>query len=222
MNLRNFTHSLISAATTVLIGSNLSSHAASVTFQAESGTLGTNYTVRSDGVVQYITNTNNNTGNNPGIPGRVATFTVIFTNVGTYQLYARVRVGTNTFNDDSMFYGNGFGTKSPGTSSDWVLVNGLGSAGFANSTDVVTGGGSLGSSVWKWINLSLFAPGATFSVTADNLTNIFQIGAREDGLDSRLHVHGRRPRRRRTGHAARANCPATAARPGRGQFDSVQ
>ena len=190
MNLRNFTHSLISAATTVLIGSNLSSHAASVTFQAESGTLGTNYTVRSDGVVQYITNTNNNTGNNQGIPGRVATFTVIFTNVGTYQLYARVRVGTNTFNDDSMFYGNGFGTKSPGTSSDWVLVNGLGSAGFANSTDVVTGGGSLGSSVWKWINLSLFAPGATFSVTADNLTNIFQIGAREDGLDIDKFVFG--------------------------------
>jgi len=40
--------------------------------------------------------------------------------------------------------------------------------------------------VWKWINVSQFnggAPPINFTVTAGNLTQTFQIGGREDGLD---------------------------------------
>jgi hypothetical protein len=163
----------------------------SVTFEAESGVLGTSFAVSNSSGVIYIDNTNNNTSTTtPGIPGRVATYSVTFPAAGTYQLYARVRVGTNTFNDDSMFYASSFGTKSPTLGSDWVFVNGLGSAGFNNSTDVVTGGGSLGSSVWKWINLSQFTGQMGFAVIAGNLTQTFQIGGREDGLDIDRFVFG--------------------------------
>jgi hypothetical protein len=170
-------------AVLVLAAAATSLHAVSVTLEAESGTLGTNFVTGNSSGTIYISNTNNNPGNNPGLPGRVATFSVTFSNAGTYQLYARVRVGTNTFNDDSMFYGNGFGTKTPTVNSDWVLVNGLGSVGYTTATDLVAGGGNAGSSVWKWINLSLFAPGPTFTVSAGGLTQTFQIGSREDGLD---------------------------------------
>jgi hypothetical protein len=168
----------------------VSSRAASVTFEAESGTLGADFAVSNSTSPSYITITSNGAGNNPGSAARVATYSITFPAAGSYQLYARVRVGPNTFNDDSLFYANGFGTKSPTNNPDWVLVNGLGSAGFSASTDVVTGGGSLGSGVWKWINLSQFAPGPTFTVSAGSLTQTFQIGAREDGLDMDKFVFG--------------------------------
>ena len=113
----------------------------------------------------------------------MASYTVTFPSADTYQLYARVRVGPGTFNDDSLFYAASFGNKSVTLNSDWVLVNGLAAVGFSNSTDVVTGGGTLGSGMWKWINLSQFTSQTGFIVTAGNLTQTFQIGARENGLD---------------------------------------
>jgi hypothetical protein len=155
----------------------------SVTREAESATLGANFIIGTSGGVTYISNTNNNTGTNPGIPGRVATFSVTFPSEGTYQLFARVRVGSGGYDDDSCFYANGFGTKSPTTSSDWILVNGLAAAGYTVATDVVTNTGSAGTMVWKWVNLSFFAPGPAFTVSAGGLTQTFQIGGREDGLD---------------------------------------
>jgi endo-1,4-beta-xylanase len=87
------------------------------------------------------------------------------------------------FSDDSLFYASSFGVKSPTLNPDWILVNGLAAASFNNSTDVVTGGGSLGSGMWKWLNLSQFTSQSGFTVTAGNLTQTFQIGARENGLD---------------------------------------
>ena len=178
------------SAVVVLAGAIYSSRASSVTFEAESGALGADWAVSNSASPAYITITSNSNGNNPGSSNRVATYTVTFPAAGTYQLYARVRVGTNTFNDDSLFYASSFGTKSPTLNSDWILVNGLGSAGFNNGTDVVTGGGTLGSSVWKWINLSQFTSQAGFTVSAGNLTQPFQIGAREDGLDMDKFVFG--------------------------------
>ena len=168
----------------------VSSRGSSVRFEAEDGVAGADFTVGADGSDVYITILSTGAGNNPGSSNRVATYTVVFPAPGTYQLYARVRVGPDPFNDDSLFYAKGFGTKSPTNNSDWQLVNGLGSAGFSNSADVVTGGGSLGGGMWKWINLSLFAPGPTFTVTGGNLTQTFQIGAREDGLDMDKFVFG--------------------------------
>src|ERR1019366_3590967 len=125
-----------------------------------------------------------------GNTNRVATYTVTFPAAGTYQLYARVLVGPDGYNDDSMFYGNGFGMQNATNNSDWILVNGLGGAGFNNSMDVVTGGGSLGSGVWKWINLSHFTGQSGFTVSAGNLTQTLQIGARENGLDMDKFVFG--------------------------------
>ena len=37
---------------------------------------------------------------------------------GTYQLYARILVGSDGYNDDSLFYANGFGTKNSTNNSD--------------------------------------------------------------------------------------------------------
>ena len=138
----------------------------------------------------YITITTDGAGNNPGSAARVASYTITFPGAGTYQLYGRVLVGPNTFNDDSLFYASSFGTKSPTLNSDWVLVNGLASAGFSNSTDEVTGGGSLGSGMWKWINLSQFTSQSGLVVSAGNLTQTFQIGGRENGLDLDKFVFG--------------------------------
>jgi glucuronoarabinoxylan endo-1,4-beta-xylanase len=154
-----------------------------VKFEAESGALGSDFAVSNSSSPAYITITTDDSGNSPSNSARVATYNITFPTAGTYQLYAHVRVGPGTFSDDSMFYGNGFGTQDPANSADWILVNGLASAGFTNPPDIVTGGGTLGSGMWKWINLSLFAPGPAFTVTATNLNQVFQIGARENGLD---------------------------------------
>jgi glucuronoarabinoxylan endo-1,4-beta-xylanase len=165
--------------------------AASVTFEAESGVLGSDFTNGISGGVQFISiSTDTVNSGNPGNANRVASYTVTFPAAGTYQLYARVLVGPGGFNDDSMFFANSFGVKSPTTDSDWNLVNGLDGAGFNNSTDVVTGGGTLGSEVWKWINLSQYLGQAGFIITAGNLTQTFQIGARENGLDLDKFVFG--------------------------------
>ena len=120
----------------------------------------------------------------------MATYIITFPTNDIYQLYARVQVGPNAFNSDSLFFGNGFGTKNPLLNSDWTLVNGLASAGFSNATDVVTGGGTLGTGMWKWINLSQFTSQNGFTVSAGNLTQTFQIGGRESGLNIDKFVFG--------------------------------
>ena len=85
-------------------------------------------------------------GGNPTSDTRVATFTVTFPAPGTYELYARLRVGAATFNDDSFYYGNGFGVKpvSADASADgsWILANGLAApVGYTLPSDKVVGGG---------------------------------------------------------------------------------
>lgn len=124
----------------------------------------------------------------PATANRVLTYTVTFPAAGIYDLYARMRVGAGGANDDSYFYANGFGTKSPVTGGDWLTANGLFNVGYeAGSTLPVDGGGGGGTSVWKWLNMSKYAgygvSGTTFTVPAGALTQTFQIGAREDGLD---------------------------------------
>jgi arabinoxylan arabinofuranohydrolase len=164
--------------------------AAPLTFEAESGALGANFTNANNSGVQFIAiATPNINPGNPGAAARVATYTVNFPAAGTYNLFARMRVGPDGFNDDSFFYGNGFGSKSPTLDNDWITVNGLAAAGYTAAGDVVTGVGAAGIQVWKWVNLSEFnVPGSgsetpiTFTVPAGALTQTFQIGAREDGL----------------------------------------
>ena len=42
----------------------------------------------------------------------------------------------------------------------YEVITGLASAGYTEAGAIVDGGGSAGSGVWKWINLSQFAEGA--------------------------------------------------------------
>src|SRR5208282_3051227 len=130
----------------------------------------------------------------PGIPGRVASYSVTFPAAGAYDLYARMLVGPGGANDDSFFYGHGFGVKSPTTGTDWILCNNLSTVGFTNASDIVTGGGTVTqNNVWKWVDISQFNGGAApinFTVTAGNLAQTFQIGGREDGFDMDKFVFG--------------------------------
>jgi glucuronoarabinoxylan endo-1,4-beta-xylanase len=172
-----------------------SASAALVKLEAESGVLGADYAITNFGGVTFIAIRSNGTNAFPASAARVASFTVNFPTNGTYDLYARVRVGPGSFNDDSFFHANGFGSKNPTLDTDWIFFNNLSTGGFTNPTDVVTGNGSAGNNVWKWINFSEFSNGAgetpiQFVVPSNSLTQTFQIGAREDGFDVDAIVFG--------------------------------
>jgi glucuronoarabinoxylan endo-1,4-beta-xylanase len=169
--------------------------AGSIKLEAESAALGGDYSATNDGTANYIAIASNGTGESPGSAARIATFSVLFPAAGTYDLYARVRVGPGAANDDSFFYGNGFGLKSPTNGVDWIRLNNLSLGGYTNAGDTVTDSGSAGVGMWKWVNLSEFANASsespmTFTVTAANLALTFQIGAREDGFDIDALVFG--------------------------------
>jgi endo-1,4-beta-xylanase len=175
--------------------STLSAQNAPVTFEAESGVLGSNFnTAVNDGVNAITISTDLINSYNPGSPDRVATYEITFPEAGTYDLYGRINVGAGTFNDDSYFIGNGFGAKDAALDADWVMTNGLAAAGYTLVTSIVDGVGGAGSSVWKWVNFSEFLNNAipvTFSVADGALTQTFQIGAREDGLSFDKFVFGK-------------------------------
>ncbi len=158
-----------------------------VVVEAETGELGAQITTVEQGEISFIRTTQNNPDLIPGSPDRVVTYSVTFPGAGGYDLFARVRTGSGTFDDDSFFYGAGFGEQNPDSSSDWVVVNGMAAAGFSNSGDLVRGPGGAGSEVWKWVNLSrnnYFTDPVTFVIEeGDSLTKTFQLGTREDGLD---------------------------------------
>jgi len=159
-----------------------------VVVEAESGLRGSHFDILQDGSVTYVTTDTNWTSlTSPGDTSRVVTYQIPFADSGSYNFFARVRVGSGGFNDDSFFYGNGFGQKNDTASADWIFINGLASAGFSDTSAFVDGAGSLGNGVWKWVNLTKNpyqgVKGDSFVVSPDNLLRTFQIGSREDGLD---------------------------------------
>lgn len=169
-----------------LTGLNVAAQNAPVIIEVEDGNLGANFEVAEDGEVKYITITSNGAGGSPGSADRIAGFEVTFPAAQTYSLYIRFRIGGGTFDDDSFFYGNGFGEKSPTADDEWIRVNNIANSGYASPGETVGGQGGVGSNVWKWINLSEFNGDETpisFEVSDNGLTQTFQIGAREDGLD---------------------------------------
>lgn len=167
-----------------------------VVIEAESGVLGDDYNTVTSGDVTYITpKTNYASTTNPGNSGKVASYTVSFNDSGTYKLYVRARVNSGGANDDSFFHGNGFGTKSPISDDDWIICNNLHTAGFNILSDVVENQGSASTGVWKWLSLSDYTGyevPITFRVELGELTQTFQIGAREDGFDIDKIAFGRK------------------------------
>jgi endo-1,4-beta-xylanase len=163
-----------------------------IILEAESAARGSAFNLLTAETVQYITINATVGGGNPTSETRVATFTVNFPAAGTYELYARLRVGPATFNDDSFYYANGFGVQpvSMDGSADgnWVLANQLAApVGYTLPSDKVVGGGLAAAGVWKWVKLSAFdggePPVAGFVVPQGALTQTFQIAGREDGLN---------------------------------------
>ena len=132
----------------------------------------------------------------PATAARVLSYTVTFPGPGTYDLYARIRVGAGGANDDSFYQPASFGSKSPTTAADWQTNNNLYNVGYTDAAPslLVDGAGGGATGVWKWVNISKFSPFGgpviSYTVTAGNLTQTFQIGAREDGLDFDKFVFG--------------------------------
>ena len=167
----------------------------SIIVEAESGAVGPQFSIVTEDGVTYAAIQSTIGGQNPTNAARVISFSVTFPGPGIYELYGRLRVGPATFDDDSFYYANGFGTKSPTSDADWITANGLAATvGFVLPNDKVVGGGVAQSNVWKWVKLSAFDGGegpVSFTVDASNLTRTFQVAGREDGLRLDKFAFGR-------------------------------
>ncbi|MBN1184572.1 MAG: endo-1,4-beta-xylanase [Bacteroidales bacterium] len=169
-----------------------------VIIEAENGTLGSDYQTLTDGDVTYITPGTNyiEPATQPNDASKVASFTVIFPDSGTYKLFARIRIGSNNYDDDSFYYANGLGSKNPTVGDDWITCNNMVASGYTILADVVQEGGDAGLEVWKWLALSEYTGDygespITFRVEQGELTQTFEIGAREDGFDVDKIAFGR-------------------------------
>ncbi|MFO7657798.1 MAG: hypothetical protein R6W78_12075, partial [Bacteroidales bacterium] len=128
-----------------------------VVIEADSGVVGSDYKVLEENSVRYVTpGTDMLNGSYPGNETKTITYSVKFAEPGVYHFYAKIRVGTGNYNDDSYFLARNFGVVSPTNVNDWYTVNGLAPVGHTSSLDIVTGGGNAGTLVWKWVNISRF------------------------------------------------------------------
>ena len=155
----------------------------------EADVLGSDFDVVTEDDVTFITpSTDLIDGSFPGSADKVASFTVTFDAPGTYDLYVKVRVGPEGFDDDSFFFANSFGDKAPSETTDWVRVNGIGN-GAANTDEYIVSPEEniAGNEIFKWINASEVGEGENgptlFVIEEANLTQTFQVGSRENGLD---------------------------------------
>jgi endo-1,4-beta-xylanase len=181
-----FLLSILSVGTSAPIDGN--SGKTPVTVEAESGINGSSISVQQDGDIAYVT-TNKNYASviKPGDSTCVVTYQVTFQDSGDYHLFVRLRVGPGASDDDSFISGRGFGEKDHTDRMSWVLINGLAIAGFTSPSDFVDGQGTIGSQIWKWVNVTKnyfqgASPEKFFHVGIDSLSKIFQISSREDGL----------------------------------------
>jgi hypothetical protein len=166
-----------------------------IPFQAESGVLGSDWdTVTASGITYMTSKTDVLNSGFPADPSKVISYTVTFDKPGTYDLYAKVWVGAGGANDDSFFYGKGFGSMNPLVdNNEWVTCNNLGGVGYSVQTDVVANAGTVVTGQWKWMNLSNYNGGevpVSFTVVDGALTQTFQIGGRENGIQLDKFVFG--------------------------------
>ena len=155
--------------------------------EAETGALATptNLTTGTDaaaGVTYLTVQAAGNSGANP-TPDRIATYSVTFPAPGNYALYMRFLAGPIGGNDDSFYLPTGFNT-----STSWAGPYNTSSGGATAPTATVPVGGSAGQNVWKWQRMTPQPGGgggtgpSVWVVPADQLTQTFAWGSREDGL----------------------------------------
>ena len=175
--------------------SRINSQDTPITIEAESGILGGDYIMTTEGDVDFVSIATDYINlSNPGSDERVITFTgITFPDTGSYDLFARLRVGPQGGNDDSFFTADTFGTLNSMQNEGWITVNQLDVSGFTGSSQVVKGNGAVGAGVWKWVNISDFTGGNRFILEPGAVTETFtyQIGARENGLDIDKLVFGK-------------------------------
>ncbi len=165
-----------------VLGVTAGAQATIIGFEAESGTLGANYTITADALAlggNYLASADQ-TGDSPNEAADLATYSVTLA-AGTYDLYARVYVGSAAPNDDSIFIGNGFGAKAINTNDDWVKVNNLQES--ANSyTDPE--GVEFVNEAYQWLKFSTQVTQDEIvpQFTSSGATETFMIGHREDGF----------------------------------------
>jgi len=179
--MKNITTTLIALAATSALSS-----AAIVAWEAEDGVLGSEWIT---GVVDagaiggtYVTSSNA-TGDSPSSANQVATYTISLDAATTYDLYLRFRVDvSNPAGLDSVFLGEGFGTKTLGSAVDWTRVNNLQADAntYVNPESVEITNGT-----WNWVKFSgqvnQEESVGTFTTTTGSET--FQVGHREE-----LHI----------------------------------
>jgi endo-1,4-beta-xylanase len=151
--------------------------------EAEGGTNGADVqtvTDAADGSITYVTAGVNIT--DPPVDStdsRVVAVEATFPAAGSYQMYARVRIGPGGGNDDSFFVDTG--TDAP----TWSLFNGLagfpapGQPGYQQGAVINDLSGQSTTGVWMWVLLE----GAQYTVSDGALTRAFTFATREDALD---------------------------------------
>lgn len=150
-----------------------------VIFEAEDlsiAVLGSDMTIGTTAGATYVTTTVDNTAN--PTPERINTYTITFPAPGNYELYARYLIGPGGANDDSWYYGQGFGNNT-----SWSLLN-SGQIGFNLPSQTVYTGGTVGSNVFRWVKVTGAAGQlpAVWTVPAGQLTQTFYWSTREDGM----------------------------------------
>jgi endo-1,4-beta-xylanase len=184
-----------------------------VIVEAESGTLGTSVTTGTLEGATYVTAAVNiTTGPTGASDPRVSSYQITFPAAGDYELYARMRVGQGGGDDDSWYFGNGFGV-----TNDWPLYNTSG-GGFTDPAATVLPDGPAGTQVFKWVRLTALpnrggglGPNA-WTVPAGALTQTFYWSTREDGMFMDKFAFGRAGScytvaNLDTGSAATGTCP---------------
>jgi endo-1,4-beta-xylanase len=145
--------------------------------------------VGTDGTTGYVETSIDNTAapSAANAAEKVNTYTVTFPEPGNYELFARYYIGPGGANDDSWYYGQGFGNNT-----GWTLVN-SGNIGFNQPGQTVYPGGTVGSNQWRWAKLTGAAGAlpAVWTVEPGQLTVTFYWATRENGMRMDKFAFGR-------------------------------
>ena len=125
-----------------------------VVIEAESGTNGGGFSVSSDGSITLLNCKENYTRQtNPGDSVRTITFSVLFLKQDHISFITRINVGQEALTMTAFLLQMAL-VKGVTTDADWIFVNGLGGAGYTNSTDFVKDLGQQVRKFGKWVNIS--------------------------------------------------------------------